>query len=454
MNRRSIGFRLTLWYAVVLSAALGIFGSLLWFALRERMFSELQEDLEGRAARFEKYFRSEATLESDASLRTELDEFCQALPSGSSMELQGTDGFRFRFTASPPRPEWETRVLEREFSAAGQIYTLRVGAPATEILHTLDLVRALLFGLIPFVIGIASLGGAWLSRRALKPVQQISNAALHIGIENLSERLPVPRTGDELAHLSEVLNTMFARLEAAVKTLAQFAADASHELRTPLAVIQTTADLALRRPRPAESYRQALVEISDEARRMTTTVEDLLALARGDASVVDLPLAPLDVREVVQSLASETRTLAESRGIRLETRLCSEPAGIAGNASALHRLFLALLDNAIKYSPPGREVILSVERDAAQVRVSVRDFGPGIAPGDRPRIFERFYRADRTGTGHGLGLALAQSLAKVHSAPIEVECPAGGGSLFRVTFGAREVPAAEPSANLQNPRLA
>jgi signal transduction histidine kinase len=324
--------------------------------------------------------------------------------------------------------------------------------------------RNLLLGFIPVVIAIASLGGAWLSRRALRPVQDISRAAINIGIENLSQRLPLPSTGDELAHLSQVLNTMFERLESAVKSLSQFAADASHELRTPLAIIQTTADLALRRGRTPESYRESLLEITQEARRMTGIVEDLLELARGDAAVLDLPFAPLDLRDLLADLYLETKTLAQARGIDVKLRPGAEPAILPGNRPALRRLFLALLDNALKYSPSGGEVILAIERHDApaegsvdngarrpvsNIAVTVRDFGPGISPSDLPHIFKRFYRADREASGHGLGLALAENLARAHGATIVVESPAGGGALFRVLFDARESrkPAARPPAD-------
>ena len=171
------------------------------------------------------------------------------------------------------------------------------------------------------VIAIACLGGAWLSGRALKPVNDITAAALTISIENLAERLPVPPTGDELARLTEVLNTMFARLESAVKTLSQFVADASHELRTPLAVIRTTAELALRRARTPESYRDSLQEVAAEAERMTRLVEELLILARSDAAAAEMPLAAVDVREVLADVCDEMRSLAEMRQIRINTAI-------------------------------------------------------------------------------------------------------------------------------------
>jgi signal transduction histidine kinase len=234
---------------------------------------------------------------------------------------------------------------------------------------------------------------------------------------------------------------MFARLESAVKTLSQFVADASHELRTPLAVIRTTAELALRRARTPESYRDSLQEVAAEAERMTRLVEELLILARSDAAAEEMPLAAVDVREVLADLCDEMRGLAESAADPRQNSAYGDGAAIvAGNRPALHRLFLVLLDNALKFSHPGGEVILKVENSDSKVSVTIEDFGAGISESDLPHIFERFYRADRarSGGGHGLGLSLAKSIARVHGASIDVHSTEGVGSRFRVDFAARD----------------
>src|SRR5581483_3822504 len=241
MQTHSIRFRLTLWYAVVLTAGLALFSSLLWIALRHQLLADLDEDLQGRASRLESFFRSETAK--DLAVPDELEEFCQALPPTSYVTLRGNRGFDFQYPKVVPVEAASLRMFRREFSLNDQGYYLEVGASTAEIQHVLQVLAFLLLTLIPVVIAIAAFGGAWLSGRALKPVQDVTAAALMISIENLSGRLPVPETRDELARLTEVLNSMLSRLEAAVKTLSQFAADASHELRTPLAVIRTTAEL-------------------------------------------------------------------------------------------------------------------------------------------------------------------------------------------------------------------
>jgi heavy metal sensor kinase len=444
MHRRSIRFRLTVWYAVVLAAGLSLFSALIWLSLRHRLMEEIDQDLEGRASRFERYFASESAHAADDQLRDELEEFCQALPPSSYVELRGANGFTFHYPLSARKPEANVRTLQRQFTFNQETFDLQIAAPVADAEHTLGLLRLLLWSMIPVVIVIACLGGAWLSGRALKPVNDIAAAALTISIENLTERLPVPPTGDELARLTEVLNTMFARLESAVKTLSQFVADASHELRTPLAVIRTTAELALRRARTPESYRDSLQEVAAEAERMTRLVEELLVLARSDAATAEMPLAAVDVRELLAEVCDEMRGLAGMRQIRINASYGAShgeaQAVVAGNRPALHRLFLVLLDNAVKFSRPGGEVLLKVENSESQVSVSIEDFGIGIGENDLPHIFERFYRADRarSGGGHGLGLSLAKSIARLHGASIDVHSTEGAGSRFRVNFVARD----------------
>jgi len=425
---RSIRFRLTAWYAVILTTGFALFGASIWWSLRQRLLHEFDVDLAASAARFEDFFRRESSWESPQQLPDELNEFCQGLPSQSSIELRGAHGFSYRYSSPVPDP----RSLRRHFEVGGESYDLLVSGSIKSAQHTLDLLRFLLLGLSPLVILIACAGGAWLSRRALKPVTDVTNAALNISIENLSERLPVPSTGDELAQLTEVLNAMLGRLESAVKTLSQFVADASHEFRTPLAVIRTGAELALRRARSPEAYRDSLQEIAAEAERMTTLVEDLLTLARSDAGAVDMPLSPLDLRDVMRGLLTEISGLAEFRKIRIKANLGDQEAIVSGNAAALHRLFLVLLDNALKYSAEGSEVRVTL----AGTSVEIRDFGHGIAAADLPHIFKRFYQADRSRSqgGYGLGLSLAERIIGAHGGEILVSSAPGEGSIFTVLF--------------------
>jgi signal transduction histidine kinase len=440
LRRRSIQFRLTVWYGCVLAASLGLFSAMIWLSLRQQLVSDLDREMAASATRFRSYFLREAAMESGNHLKSELEEFSQALPPSSYLELSGPNGFEFHYPehGSPTR---HVREIRQSFPMAEDNFQLLVGASTESIYRTLELLRLLLIALIPAVIAIACLGGAWLSRRALRPVDEVTSAARTIGIENLSQRLPVPETGDELQRLTEVWNSMLQRLEAAVKTLSQFAADASHELRTPLAVIRTGAELALRRARSPESYRESLVEIEAEAQRMTQLVEDLLFLARNSASTQGMPMQPVDPCDIVRGVAAELRELAALRNIDLQLSLEDRGVAISGNAPALRRLVLAIIDNALKYSRPSGKVIVSLTASDGLVSIAVRDFGIGIPASDLPHIFQRFYRADkaRSEGGYGLGLSLAATIAQLHGAAIDVQSTEGEGSLFTVAFPSRQV---------------
>ena len=450
VRERSIRFRLTLWYALVLCAALALLSGLIWFSLRQRLLNEVDQESSGSAARLEAYFVKEAAENPPVDLIDELDEFCQALPPSDTVRLRGTRGFTFDFPKHGGPPAQDRRTFSRRFRVRNEIFDLQISSSLTAIDHTLDLLRILLLSLVPLIVIIACAGGAWLSRRALRPVDTITAAARGISIENLSLRLRTPQTGDELERLTEVWNSMLDRLEAAVKTLSQFAADASHELRTPLAVIRTSAELALRRARTPEGYRESLMEISQEADRMTRLVEDLLFLARSDARAFEMPMEPVDPAALLRRVCDELHGVADARRTRIRRVAPASEVSISGNPAALRRLFLVLIDNAIKYSAPESEVIVAIETSNNQVSVTVQDFGIGISPADQPHIFNRFYQADRAraGEGFGLGLSLAESIVKAHSATISVTSEEGRGTTFCVVFAAAAMTTAHEAVGL------
>ncbi len=437
-KERSLRFRLTVWYTAILAAALGLFSLLLWFSLRQQLLNEVDANLADRAARFQAYVITESAEVPPAQLKDELEEFCQALPPSDDLEILGDNGFQFRHPQrTDSRSGDTTRTLVRRFAARGINFTVQIRSSLEAIDHTLRLLEFLLLSLAPLAVAIACIGGAWLSTRALSPIDEITTAARTVGIDNLSLRLRVPQTGDEVQRLTEVWNLMLGRLEEAVRTLSQFAADASHELRTPLSVIRTSAEIALRRARSPESYRESLHEIADEAGRMTQLVEDLMLIARSDAQTSEMPRQPLDLIDLIEDVAAELRSIADVKAMRIRIIAPGRAAAvISGNRAALRRLFLVLLDNAIKYSHPGAEVIAAISTVDRLATVTVEDFGIGIRPEDRPHIFKRFYQADRAraDAGFGLGLSLAQSIAGAHGASIEVSSAEGSGSTFRVVF--------------------
>ena len=435
MRQRSIGGRLTMWYALALATGLVLFALATWFSLRYALLSDVNAALAARVASLEKFVNVEAA-ERGVQLREELEEYGQALPAGTGFDLKDDRGLAV-FAMRRDGAASYCRLV-RTVWVNGRPWRVEFWESVDWVRQILGRLQFLLIALIPMVAATAALGGWWLSRRALKPVDEMTAAARSIGIGNLSGRLPVKKSGDELERLSEAWNDMLSRLESAVKRLSRFTADASHELRTPLAVIRTTAEIAMRRSRSEEAYREALSHIVDEAERMTRLVEDLLFLARCDAEAAEMPQSALNLRRVLENVCAEMRPLADSKQVRLEPELTSGHVFVTGNESAVRRLVLVLVDNAIKYSRAGGKVDLRLEESANEVHLEIRDSGAGIPETEMPHIFERFYRAqqarEQAPEGAGLGLSLATTIAQQHQARIEVESVPGAGSTFRVLF--------------------
>ena len=289
--------------------------------------------------------------------------------------------------------------------------------------------RLVLLFSVPVLLLVASAGGYWLSRKAVAPVGEIARATQSISEHELSKRLPVPQTGDELQSLSETLNEMFGRLESAFKRVTQFTADASHELRTPVALMRTRTEVALRKPRSEDQYRETIVRIHQELERTSALIENLMTLARADSGSEPLQVAPTNLNDILLEISEPARLLAEGKSIQYEQRLRETPLWVSGNAPSLRRLFLILIDNAVKYTPrEGRISVVLDARDDAAV-TEIRDTGVGISPTDLPHIFERFYRADesrsRESGGTGLGLSIAKWIAEAHHGSISVASTVG-----------------------------
>ena len=285
------------------------------------------------------------------------------------------------------------------------------------------------------------LGGGWLlATRALRPVSEISVAAGRISLGNLAERINVNETDSELGRLAAVLNSTFARLEAAFAQQKQFTADASHELRTPLAVIISEAQTALARERTASEYRETVEGCLEAAQQMKRLTQSLLELARYDAGQEILERQPFDLAERTGLCIDLVQPLARERGIQIQRDLSS--ITVWGDADRLAQVIVNLLNNAVFYNRERGEIRVSTRLDHKQAILTVTDSGPGIAPEDLPHVFERFYRADksrgRAEGRSGLGLAISKAIMDAHGGSIDVTSQPGIGSTFTVRLPAGE----------------
>jgi heavy metal sensor kinase len=330
------------------------------------------------------------------------------------------------------------RVLVREMSAVGQTYRIQVASPMDDFYDAIDRFKWMILLLSPVVLVLASAGGYWLSGRALAPVDKITRAAEEINSNNLAKRLELPRSGDELQRLSQTLNRMLDRLEVSFNRITQFTADASHELRTPLALMRTTTEVSLRTSQTIADYREAQEEILVELEKTSSLIEKLMLLARADAGVETLQHTPVNLAECLRETCNDGRILAEAKQLKFAANIDGQDLVVEGDPHALHRLFLILIDNAVKYTPAGGSITLALMRSNGSAVAEFRDTGMGVSADDLPHIFERFYRADKARSrevgGVGLGLSIARWVAEAHRGSIEVQSTPGSGSVFRVRF--------------------
>jgi len=448
-----IRIRLTIWYSGVLLLVLLAFGVAMYFSFRASLEASVDLDLEDRLRGVTRYIQSDLPRFPRARLWHEFEESLQLRPDemlqisdrlGWVFQSRSMQALHLGAPAGAVSGRAMTAILEgvpvrirtAAVSVNGEVYRVQLAMPLGPPYEALTGFVHAMFGLIPLLVLAASGGGYWLARRALAPVDRIIQDARSIGHHNLSGRLMVLRTGDELQRLSETLNEMIGRLESAFQRITRFTADASHELRSPVAFIRTTAEVALLQPREAAAYRSALTDMYDEARRMTELIENLLTLVRADAGSSQLSMASLDVREPLRQACSLASASAAGKNICFSAHLPDDALQVLGDRIALRRLCWILIDNAIKYTPAGGKVDVQLASAGSFAIVTVQDTGIGIAEEEQIRIFERFYRSDkarqRDSGGTGLGLSIARWIADVHHARIEVQSKPGSGSAFTV----------------------
>ncbi len=351
--------------------------------------------------------------------------------------------------ASLDAPRYETvgadgasgpiRVLLEAFAdEQGRRRIARTGYSLTNVEHSLGLLRRLSIAGLAIATLLALLAGWLVARRSLRPVQLMTDAALRIGSSRLDERLPQTGVEDELDRLATTLNGMLDRIERHVNQVRQFTADASHEFKSPLAALRGMAEIALTKPRPAEELRQVLESSIEEYLRLQRLAEDLLVLARADADATKLDKRPTALVDVVRDAFELYAPLADDAGIDVR---CGELADVEvlGDGARLRQLVGNLIDNAIKYNRPNGEVELRLERRDGHAALTIRDTGIGVSKADLPRIFDRFYRGDRSRSsqGTGLGLSICQWIVEAHGGTIHVSSEEGVGTEVEVLLPCR-----------------
>jgi signal transduction histidine kinase len=312
---------------------------------------------------------------------------------------------------------------------------LSIVQPVSEVSDTLAAFRRILTYVIPITSLLAAGLGFLLIWRMMKPVSIITKTAREIGEKDLHRRIEVSNMNDELGRLAATLNQTFDRLQKALNRERQFTADASHELRTPLSIMRGETSLALVKERSREEYRKSLGLISTEIDHMSSTVNRLLSLTRTDSGTESLNLSRIEMADFLTEMASDMEVLCEEKSINFKLNIIDKLT-VEGDEVKLRELFLNLLDNAVRYTGPGGNITVSLNKKENKAYVAVIDTGVGIPQEYLPHIFERFYCIDKTGSrstgGAGLGLAICQSIAELHGGKIDVTSQVGIGSEFQV----------------------
>jgi heavy metal sensor kinase len=446
----SVRARLTLWYTAILALVLIIFSAvsygLLARAIRAENDASLADTAHEFAAAFDPADRSrgrDVLLDfrySDRQIlvlspkgeivagsnkigpkvRGRIQSFIRAGGTGLDTIPGGEEGDGIRIIATP-------------INVVGTGYTVVVARNLSEQADRLEsAARALFFG-IPLALIVAAAGGYLLARKSFAPVTTMSLKARQIGAETLDERIEIGNERDELGFLAATLNGLLERLQVAFDSQRRFMADASHELRTPIAIIQGEADVALARNRDAADYRESIEVMQRAARKLTRIVQNLFLLARGDAGRYPISMSRFYLGEVVADCIRGMRSVAQARGVELSCA-ASEDIVIVADEELINRLVLNLVENAVKFTPSGGKVHVGVSARDGNCTIRVADTGPGIAPADQTRIFERFFRGDRArphdAGGAGLGLPIARWIAEVHGGELRLDHSDAAGTVF------------------------
>lgn len=456
---KSFRLQLTAWYLLFFTLLFLLFSVFLYGVLSRALYQRLDETLSSEAGTAVGLFREElAELHGDvpgaaveamsemgnAGVLVAVFEGNKLLAANAPFDspdliaiaAQASAGDRPQILTTVRRfGEEGSRALVRRFAAGGRQYVLLAAESLQSIKSDLRVVRRVLYLALPLVLLVAGLGGFLLATKSLAPLRWMAEQARNITDKNLRSGLDIGTAHEELRVLADAFNELLSRLDQSFETMRRFVADASHELRTPLAVIRGEADVALDHDRKPAEYKESLAIIQDEARRLTRLIDDLLNLARADAGHVNLRVEEFYLNDLLAECCRSVQGAAGAKNIGLK---CESPGDVAyrGDPELMRRLVLNLLDNAIRYTPPGGKVSASLEAANGNLRLQVADTGAGIPPEAARHIFERFYRGDqarsRQDGGFGLGLSIVKWIAESHRGTVELSSQTGVGTTFTV----------------------
>lgn len=461
MRRNSLRSRVTTFYVGMLAVALFVFSTAVYLGVTAFLMRSLERMLSNNAHNIVNDYLVPLDQKGEPWLVAEMSE---SYPPGySDPFVRVSQGSRILYQSGdmrdpfvsvskvplPSDPKW-FNTFRRETATSGQrivLYTTPYQAPDGSIIFvetgaTIEPIRHVLRSLLlilllttPVILIVATIGGYLLMSRPLRPVVVLTEQAEHIGRKELGERLPVISTGDELERLSLALNRMIERLEVALAHNHRFSADASHELRTPLTIIRGELESLIQMPHLPAPIMEGIGSALEESTRMAKIVTSLMTISRLDCGGEHIELVPVDLVEIVGVTLEHMSLLAEEKHISLRFK-SEQPTYVTGDPMRLKQIVVNLVDNAIKYTPDGGDVVVSVTSKKTTAILEVSDTGIGIPVASLPLVFDRFYRTDkarsRESGGTGLGLSIVKAICDVHGGTASVESVEGYGTTFRI----------------------
>ena len=455
-----IRWRLTVLYGGILSLVLVVFSSGVYIYFE----TSLQKSIDAKIKSMGEVISSSMTEMHDPSLFSNFERYLENVlgrkPKGKLIQIMDSSG---RIGAKSSDIEAENfatsfGTLERAFSGEVVYETLekarprlrmvtipimdnkkvtsivQVGTSLEDFDETMRRLLIILIIGIPTSVSVTIGVGYFMAKKALQPVDKIRRAAVKISSRNLEEYIDIGARRDELGKLAQTFNEMISRLRDAFQRINQFSIDVSHELKTPLTILKGATEVALRKDREGEEYKQLLVSHLEEIDRMAQIIDDLLLLSKADTGKVLLNVDEVEIKDLILEVYMDMKLFAEKKHVELVVSALQD-AKLKGDELKLRRMLWNIVDNGIKYTPTGGKVDISSATDNGYVRINVRDTGVGIGDGDIKYIFDRFYRADRARqreSGTGLGLSISKWIAEAHKGGIEVESRPFSGSLFSI----------------------
>ena len=451
---KSVRVRLTLWHIAVMLAVLGVYAAAVYAFVRNNSSHLLDERLhddfdwasdmlaqrpDGTIAPYDETGEGDSPWLQVWSLEGRLlydtpEARRNPVPRSNQLAVAAKEEDRI---VTVPEVSPPYRVMSGGARIGGRPVLVQVARSEGPIAQNLNQLIYILFLGLPGAVAISGLGGYLLARRALAPIERMSERARSINAERLNDRLPVDNPDDELGRLATVFNDTLTRLESSFEQMRRFTADASHELRTPLTAIRSVGEVGLRGRRDENAYREIIGSMLEEVDRLALLVDRLLMLSRGDTGRRNLSMDVVDIPELASEVAEQLSVLAEEKSQSVRLRCDAVPRWF-GDRMVLRQAMLNLLDNAIKYTPDGGTIEVRVRQETTATTIDVVDSGPGIPSELQPRIFDRFYRVDKSrsrenGGGTGLGLAIAKWAVEVSGGRLTLE-PAPFGSRFRISL--------------------